>query len=237
MRFASSSMLRRFPVHHGEAFTSTVLLRHSMRVALILQTARLGASAYSYAMRAATWFSSRLACVPYFWRILYSAAAISVLLDSGCTDEAGSGFAVPGSAPMSARYAITSRSGKKRKVSAPSHTSTTSLLTHTRMTSSHTYAKIEKQAVTVKTPMSLMYRTSPSGMAATHTAEMTRRLKAALPTIVDGPSSPLRMLLVIVSSITLRRISGALEPRAMRERFAMVLFQTLTVMVLPAFLQ
>ena len=35
--------------------------------------------------------------------------------------------------------------------------------------------------------MSLMFLLSPFGMARTHTAEMTRRLKAADPTIVLGP--------------------------------------------------
>ena len=38
---------------------------------------------------------------------------------------------------------------------------------------------------------SLMYLTSPAGIAITHTAEMQRRLNAALPTIVAGPSAPL----------------------------------------------
>jgi len=65
-------------------------------------------------------------------------------------------------------------------------------------------------------------------MARTQTATMQKRLKAALPTIVEGPRSPLKSSLPR-SSTTLRRISGALEPRAISVRFATVGFQTVTV--------
>ena len=59
----------------------------------------------------------------------------------------------------------------------------------------------------------------PLVIAQTHTAMMTRRLKAAEPTIVDGPSAPaLKSPRVI--SLTLSRISGADEPSAIRERLA-----------------
>ena len=58
------------------------------------------------------------------------------------------------------------------------------------MYASQRYASTDEAAVRKKTVRCLMYRPSPSGMATTHTAEMTIRLKAAEPTMVDGPSSP-----------------------------------------------
>jgi len=57
---------------------------------------------------------------------------------------------------------------------------------------------------------------------------MTIKLKAADPTMVPGPSYPGVLPRVPTVSITLSKISGADEPRAMRVRFAMVGFQTLT---------
>jgi hypothetical protein len=50
--------------------------------------------------------------------------------------------------------------------------------------------------------------TSPSGSAVTHTAEITKRLKAADPTIVDGPSSPGADPSVCTVSSTASMISG-----------------------------
>lgn len=58
---------------------------------------------------------------------------------------------------------------------------------------------------------------------------MIKKLKAAEPTIVEGPSSPGVDPSVYAVSMTLRRISGALDPRAMRVRLATVGFQTLTL--------
>ena len=55
---------------------------------------------------------------------------------------------------------------------------------------------------------------------------MIRKLKAAEPTIVEGPSSPGFEPRVYTVSTTLRRISGALDPRAISVRFATVGFQT-----------
>lgn len=59
-----------------------------------------------------------------------------------------------------------------------------------RMISSHTYAQIEKNAVVRKTGICAIERDSPGGRQTMHTAEMTIKLKAAEPTMVEGPSSP-----------------------------------------------
>ena len=55
---------------------------------------------------------------------------------------------------------------------------------------------------------------------------MTKKLKEADPTIVDGPSSPGVSPKVITVSKTLSIISGALDPRAIKVRFAKVGFHT-----------
>lgn len=60
---------------------------------------------------------------------------------------------------------------------------------------------------------------------------MTRKLKAADPTMVEGPSSPGVLPRVCTVSMTLRRISGALEPRAIKVRLAIVGFQTATLVL------
>ena len=95
------------------------------------------------------------------------------------------------------------------------------------MTKSQTYAKIEKKPVILKTPMSAILRVSPSGSAVTHTAMMMKRLKAAEPTMVDGPRSPEKKSAPTISMID-SNISGADEPSAMSVRLATVAFQTLT---------
>ena len=58
---------------------------------------------------------------------------------------------------------------------------------------------------------------------------MIKKLNEADPTMVDGPSSPGVDPRVYTVSMTLRRISGALEPRAIRVRLATVGFHTFTL--------
>ena len=52
------------------------------------------------------------------------------------------------------------------------------------------YAKSEAIEVIVKTPMSSIPLTSPLSTATIDTAVITSKLKAAEPTIVEGPNSP-----------------------------------------------
>lgn len=61
-------------------------------------------------------------------------------------------------------------------------------------------------------------------------AEIINRLKAAEPTIVDGPNGDGVASMSFTVPMTLRRISGADDPRAIRVRFATVGFQNGTSM-------
>jgi len=79
-------------------------------------------------------------------------------------------------------------------------------------------------AVVINTPKSaIFFGSSTAGM---HTALINKRLKAAEPTIVEGPSSPAFSPSEPIVSSTESKISGADDPRAINERFAMVAFQT-----------
>ncbi len=61
------------------------------------------------------------------------------------------------------------------------------------------------------------------------TPEITKKLNAAEPTIVEGPSRPGCSPKVDTVSITLSKISGALEPSAMSVRLATVGFHTVSL--------
>uniref|UniRef100_A0A0K2VB80 Uncharacterized protein n=1 Tax=Lepeophtheirus salmonis TaxID=72036 RepID=A0A0K2VB80_LEPSM len=117
------------------------------------------------------------------------------------------------------------RMGKNAKVRMASHRSTTLGVFHLSMTKSQTYAKMLKVEVTINTIICFTRLISPLGIEATHTAEIAKRLNAAEPTIVPGPSSPASKLFPVISMMD-NRISGADEPRAMSVRFATVPFQT-----------
>mmetsp|Transcript_20021 Transcript_20021/g.46609 ORF Transcript_20021/g.46609 Transcript_20021/m.46609 type:complete len:288 (-) Transcript_20021:917-1780(-) len=127
--------------------------------------------------------------------------------------------------PLSAMYATKISIGKKHRVSAASHISTTSLVLNCKMKTSQRYANTDKKAVHAKTSVASTFRTSGAGIAEMQTALITRRLNAAEPTIVNGPSSGAKNLLPI-NSMMESMISGADEPSAMSVRLATVEFQT-----------
>mmetsp|Transcript_84905 Transcript_84905/g.259239 ORF Transcript_84905/g.259239 Transcript_84905/m.259239 type:complete len:254 (-) Transcript_84905:232-993(-) len=196
------------------------------RMAATRYVALLSRSAVWISMIFSTTSSGR--SMPCSWRIdksNWASASLSTALavSLGCP-MAGEAPAVR--CPLSAMNAIATRSGKNRNVTTPSQISTTFGELTSSTTRSQMYAKIEKTAVTTYTGSSLILRTSPSGIATTHTAMIENRLKAALPTMVEGPRSPLNILFEMHVSTTFRRSSGALDPRAMSVKLATVGFHT-----------
>jgi len=78
--------------------------------------------------------------------------------------------------------------------------------------------------VVKNTPKSLIF--FGSSTATIETALITKRLKAAEPTMVEAPSGPAAYPSVYRVSLQLSRISGAEDPRAISVRFANVAFHT-----------
>ncbi len=87
------------------------------------------------------------------------------------------------------------------------------------------YANKEEVQVTMNTPMSsIFFGCFPTEIM--ETALITNRLNEAEPTIVEGPSSPGMSPSIEIVSMQDKRISGALEPSAIKLRLAMVGFHT-----------
>ena len=109
-------------------------------------------------------------------------------------------------------------------VNQASVTVTLSGVSTTKIISSQTQAKTEKIAVVKNTPKSAIFFGASTAMI--ETALITSKLKAADPTIVNGPSAEAGALRSPTVQNTLSKISGADEPKAIKVRFAIVAFQT-----------
>mmetsp|Transcript_61916 Transcript_61916/g.175832 ORF Transcript_61916/g.175832 Transcript_61916/m.175832 type:complete len:374 (-) Transcript_61916:1129-2250(-) len=132
------------------------------------------------------------------------------------------------SAYLSAMYAQTTMAGNIIKVNRPSVEVTSCGVHMSSTNNTQKYAKRANTLVTAKTAGCSIIRVCPGSSAQMQTAEMTKRLNAALPTIVDVPSLPISKP-PKTTSITESKISGAEEPRAISVRFATVGFHTFTL--------
>mmetsp|Transcript_44630 Transcript_44630/g.119451 ORF Transcript_44630/g.119451 Transcript_44630/m.119451 type:complete len:212 (+) Transcript_44630:1883-2518(+) len=117
--------------------------------------------------------------------------------------------------------------GKSKHVTTPSETSMTSGVRAETMTKSQTYANTANAAVTAKEPKALICRTSSEPTCHMQRAITTRTLKAAPPTIVQGPNCPASMP-PPASSMMQSNNSGALAPTAITDKFANESLQSLT---------
>mmetsp|Transcript_18923 Transcript_18923/g.66844 ORF Transcript_18923/g.66844 Transcript_18923/m.66844 type:complete len:222 (-) Transcript_18923:396-1061(-) len=132
---------------------------------------------------------------------------------------------------LETRHATKRRSGKQPNVISASATDTSSGVQTSSTIAIHAYARTEEAAVVRKTRRSWNLRTSPAGRPTTQIEMMTMRLNEAEPTIVDGPSSSGVVSSVCAVPMTASSTSGADEPSAMSDRFAMVGCHTLMVTV------
>mmetsp|Transcript_28934 Transcript_28934/g.92430 ORF Transcript_28934/g.92430 Transcript_28934/m.92430 type:complete len:246 (+) Transcript_28934:787-1524(+) len=192
-------------------------------------------SALSFFIICAT--SRRSACISPSWPWPVTVTPVKrnpALSSPPSSSSPSSTFFAPQGRPTSAVYASQVRMGNRAKVMMASSMVTMSGVQYECTISTQMYARMEKVAVTRNTGSSEMRRTSPSGMDMVHTAVMASRLKAADPTMVEGPSSPgacvSHLARPCTVSRTARRISGADEPSAISVRLATVAFQYWTSM-------